>query len=154
MIEQLLNLEKVVLDMRKQYHITSAELVNLRAKYESALKQQKNSEHLSQQLSNVQAQLYSVQTQRDELTEQIQELEERNEELSSEHSDMSGQFNELKSQIEELTLANKLLERKAAQKIDENNKLRQDNRTLLEKNRIGAEHIRTALEKLTLIDKS
>lgn len=131
MIDQLKVLEKTVLDVRKHYHITATELVNLKTKMED-FDSDANAK-LKQQLIRKQSQLDAIESQLNELTGRHKEMSSNHQTLVNEHNEATQKVEQLEQQVKQL---------------------QQDKAELIEKNRIAAEHTKGALERLTQIDNT
>lgn len=130
MIEHLKHLESIILEVRKQYHITATELVNLKNKTKSDIQAATHS--LKTQLDNAQAEKERLQRQLKNKNDVYDELEQALAELKQEHTIMSNKFTELQEQLKHL---------------------QEYNQELSQKNRIATEHTKKALERLQQIDQ-
>lgn len=131
MIEQLKRLEATILEVRKHYHITATELVNLKNKTKSDI--QTATQTLKAQLDNAQAEKNRLQRQLQNKIDVYDKIEQELTELKQDHAIMSNQFNELKQQLQYLQAHNEELN---------------------QKNLIAAEHTKQALQRLQQIDQA
>lgn len=132
MIEQLKDLEKTILEIRKQYHITATELVNLKANTSKVTVKEHN--ELLQRFKGNQADHESTKKQFVELDNRFQQLAVQNKQVSDEYIQLKHQYNEQQKLIQD--------QQKQVQK------LQAENQALKEKNSIATEHAKSAIEQL------
>ena len=131
MIEQLKHLETIILEVRKQYHITATELVNLKNKTKSDI--QSATHALQTQLDNTKHENNQLKHQLQNKSNVYEKLEQALSELKQEHISMSERFAELKEQV---------------------NYLQTQNQELQQKNLIATEHSKNILAQLQQIEQS
>ena len=137
MYDQLRILEKMVLDIKKQYQLVSAEL--------SSLKQQPMTD--PKELAVLKNKLDSSYTERDGTKKQLSDLDKRYQNLAEAHHMIGEEQDNLQKQVSQLQQKNNELQQ-------QNNELKQQNSDLKKKNELAAERTQVVLQRLTRIDQA
>ena len=137
MYDQLRILEKMILDIKKQYQLVSAEL--------SSLKQRPISD--PKELATLKTKLDSSYAERDGAKKQFADLDKRYQSLAEAHHMIGEEQDKLQKQIE-------LLEQQNHDLKQHNNEFNQQNSDLKKKNELAAERTQVVLQRLTRIDQT
>lgn len=130
MYDQLLQLEKIILDIKQQHQLVSEEL--------NTLKQQPSTDPAV--LTALQSQLDTSYAEHDTHKKQLGELDNRYQNLAEAHHIIGAEQDKLKKQVADLQQKNKAL--------------KAQNSELEQKNILAAERIKVVLNRLAIIDQT
>ena len=143
MYEHLKVLEKMILDIKKQYQLVSGELNTLRQKPHTDPKE----------LSALKAKLDTSFAERDASKKQLNDLDNRYQNLAEAHHMIGEEQDKLHTQLADLQQKNKDLQQQNESLAQQNSELQQQNHDLQEKNQLAAERTQVVLQRLTRIDQ-
>jgi len=143
MYDQLRILEKMVLDIKKQYQLVSAEL--------SSLKQHPVAD--PQELMILRTKLKTSHTERDGAKKQLGDLDKRYQSLAEAHHMIGEEQDKLQKQIDQLQQQNSELQQHNNELKQQYSDIKQQNSELQKKNQLAAERTQVVLKRLTHIDQ-
>ena len=144
MYDQLRILEKMILDIKKQYQLVSAEL--------SSLKQQPVTD--PKELTALKTKLDSSYSERDGAKKQLNDLDNRYQSLAEAHHMIGEEQDKLHKQIEQLQHQNHALQQRNNELKQQYSDIKQQNSDLKKKNELAAERTQVVLQRLTRIDQA
>ena len=136
MYDQLRILEKMILDIKKQYQLVSAEL--------SSLKQHPVSD--PKELAALTTKLNTSHSERDGAKKQLNDLDKRYQSLAEAHHMIGEEQDKLQKQVSQLQQQNNELKQQYSD-------IKQQNSELQKKNKLAAERTQVVLKRLTHIDQ-
>ena len=154
MYDQLRILEKMILDIKTQYQLVSAELSSLKQKPTTdpkellALKTQLNS--FRNEHDNAKKQLGDL----DKLKKQLSDFDSRYQSLAKAHHMIGEEQDKLNKQIELLEQQNHDLKQHNNELKQQYGDIAQQNSDLKKKNELAAERTQVVLQRLTRIDQT
>ncbi|WP_201527367.1 hypothetical protein [Psychrobacter frigidicola] len=143
MYDQLKNLEKTILDIKKQYQLVSVEL--------NSCKQQQNTD--PKELATLKSKLDNSYAERDTAKKQFIELDKRYQSLAEAHHMIGEDQDKLQKQLADLQQQNKSLQQHNHEVKQKNSDLQKQNHDLQEKNQLASERTEVVLKRLTRIDQ-
>ena len=143
MYDQLRILEKMVLDIKKQYQLVSAEL--------SSLKQHPVSD--PQELAALTTKLNTSHSERDGAKKQLNDLDKRYQSLAEAHHMRGEEQDKLQKQVSQLQQQNSQLQQQNNELKQQYSDIKQQNSELQKKNQLAAERTQVVLKRLTHIDQ-
>ena len=144
MYDQLRILEKMILDIKKQYQLVSAEL--------SSLKQRPISD--PKELATLKTKLDSSYAERDGAKKQFADFDKRYQSLAEAHHMIGEEQDKLQKQIELLEQQNHDLKQHNNELKQQYGEINQQNSDLKKKNELAAERTQVVLQRLTRIDQT
>lgn len=144
MYDQLRILEKMVLDIKKQHQLVSAELSNLKNQPVSDPKE----------ISVIKTKLDNSFAERDAAKKQLNDLDKRYQSLAEAHHMIGEEQDKLHKQIEQLQHQNHALQQHNTELKQQYSEIKQQNIELKHKNELAAEHTQVVLKRLRLIDQA
>ena len=144
MYDQLRILEKMILDIKKQYQLVSAELSSLK----------KHPATDPKELTTLQAKLDSSYTERDGAKKKLNDLDNRYQNLAEAHHMIGEEQDKLQKQISQLQQENRELLQHNNELKQQYSDIKQQNNDLQKKNQLAAERTQVVLKRLTRIDQA
>lgn len=136
MNDQLKNLEKTILDIKKHYQLVSTE--------RNQLKQQPNVD--PKELAALKSKLDNSDAEHDNTKKLLGDLDNRYQSLAEAHHMIGEEHDKLQKQLAQVEQENSSLNQR-------NKQLEQQNNDLQEKNQLAAERTQVVLNRLTRIDQ-
>ncbi len=144
MYDQLRILEKMILDIKKQYQLVSAEL--------SSLKQHPVTD--PKEITALQTKLDSSYIERDGAKKQLSDLDKRYQNLAEAHHMIGEEQDKLQKQIGQLQQQNSDIQQHNNELKQQYLDIKQQNNELQKKNQLAAERTQVVLKRLTRIDQA
>ena len=146
MYDQLKTLEKMILDIKKQYQTVSHELSTLKAAACAATD--------PKELAALQSKVDTSHAERDEAKKHLKDLDNRYQSLAEAHHMIGEEQDKLQKKISHLQQQNSELQQHNKQLKQQYNDVQEQNSELQKKNQLAAERTQVVLKRLTRIDQA